>query len=374
MSRTEFVLMALLVSGLTSLFPHVAGAQSASQTSCGWVLTSPRSPPFCDAVAVEIPDCSLAEVGTSAGTANGHFYPSDPCNGTYQCRCTTTTVNCSAAPVASGGNTTVTWSSTNAYNNSCSINFYGSGLPSSGTTASIGPVTSSIDRSVTCNGPGGNPTCPLTITPTAPAATGSITTPNSCTILANQSSCLMNVVWSTSNTTGTVTIKRPYAGNSVFASGASGNSPAAWSPPGTYNLDLYDGSAYLNTGVFTASCTSGTSWNGSICAAPASGSITPNSCTIAANANSCTMSVAWTSSNTSGTVTVQRAYAGNSVFATGISGNNAATWSPPGTYHMDLYDGSTKLGSGADFVVSCTSGTSWNGSICVGPSVNVYFN
>ncbi len=161
----SFVVVAILFFGLEA---PTAYAQSASETSYGWVMTSPRTGPICqDPISSET--CDSTNVGTYSN--QGTMFYGDPCNATYQCRSQTTTVNCSAAPVASGGNTTVTWSTTNAYNNTCSINFYGSGLPSSGTSNPIGPVTGPIDRSVTCSGPGGSPTCPLTITPSAPAPT-----------------------------------------------------------------------------------------------------------------------------------------------------------------------------------------------------------
>lgn len=82
----------------------------------------------------------------------------------------------------------------------------------------------------------------------------------------------MPVVWNSSNTTGTVTVQRPYDGNSVMATGPSGSPMMTFSPAGTYTLNLYDGTTFLNSGTFTASCVAGDSWQGGSCQPIASGS------------------------------------------------------------------------------------------------------
>ncbi len=119
-------------------------------------------------------------------------------------------------------------------------------------------------------------------------------------------------------------------------------------------------------GSCSYSCSNGT-WTktSNTCALPAaSGSVTSNSCAISSGASSCAMNVAWASSNTTGTVTIQRPYDNNSIFATGTSGNQSATFTPPATYNLDLYDGTTKLATGS-FVASCAQGSTWDGSICM---------
>lgn len=120
------------------------------------------------------------------------------------------------------------------------------------------------------------------------------------------------------------------------------------------------------TGTCSYSCTNGTwtpNWNSCTLApvvpgAP-SGSITSNSCTISSGGSSCSMNVGWSSSNTTGTVTVQRGYSPYGTIATGPSGNQSFTFSPANTYTLNLYDGGTLIGSGS-FVASCVSGTSWD--------------
>lgn len=114
----------------------------------------------------------------------------------------------------------------------------------------------------------------------------------------------------------------------------------------------------------TTACPTGTSWNGSTCATVTtpSGSITPNSCTISAGAGSCAMNVAWSSSNTTGTVTVQRGYSPYGTIASGTSDTQSFTF-PPGTYTLNLLDGTTPLGS-ANFTASCAADSTWNGSTC----------
>ena len=89
-----------------------------------------------------------------------------------------------------------------------------------------------------------------------------------------------------------------------------------------------------------------------------SGSITSSSCSIAQGASSCAMNVAWSSSNTVGTVSVQRGYSPFGIIASGTNGNQSFTFSPANTYTLNLYDGNTYLGSGY-FTASCTLGTAW---------------
>jgi hypothetical protein len=242
---------------------------------------------------------------TSGATITGHYSYGGYCNQVYTCQCAPT-VTCSASPnpPSYGGNTFVSWSSSGA--NSCSIANYGSATPTAGGTSnSIGPITSEITRDVSCSNAYGSTVCPLSVTPTPPTPTGWFTT-NSCTILSGQGSCLMNVEWGSSNTTGSVTVQRTYAGNSVFASGTSGNNPASWAPPGSYVMALYDGSTWLANGTFNVACEAGTTWSGSVCVPAATATLSVTSpvssgsrSTItwgSTNATSCTTSSNWSNS------------------------------------------------------------------------------
>ncbi|MDD3531319.1 MAG: hypothetical protein PHV99_01885 [Candidatus Pacebacteria bacterium] len=100
-----------------------------------------------------------------------------------------------------------------------------------------------------------------------------------------------------------------------------------------------------------------------------SGTITSNSCTIASGTSSCSMNVQWSSSGTAGTVTVQRAYSPFGVIATGTSGNQTFSFASPGTYHLDLYDDTKKVGAGGDFTALCPANAPWNGTLCLASPV-----
>ncbi|MFA5791962.1 MAG: DUF2341 domain-containing protein [Candidatus Paceibacterota bacterium] len=99
-----------------------------------------------------------------------------------------------------------------------------------------------------------------------------------------------------------------------------------------------------------------------------SGTLTPSttSCTIASGASSCNVSLSWTTTNPVGTSAVTSNYpVANTTVATGNSGTNISFSVPylssPRTFY--LYNNSVLLAQ-STATVSCTSGTSWNGSSC----------
>lgn len=113
-------------------------------------------------------------------------------------------------------------------------------------------------------------------------------------------------------------------------------------------------------------------WNGTSCV-NTSGSITGNSCFIESGESTCEMSVKWNTSNPTGLVTVQRDYAGNSVFATGNNGDTLGTFGPgPGTFALSLHDGNnaTPLDT-ANFTTYCKAGTGWTGTLCLGVTSSI---
>jgi hypothetical protein len=75
------------------------------------------------------------------------------------------------------------------------------------------------------------------------------------------------------------------------------------------------------------------------------------------------MNIAWTSSGTVGTVTVQRGYSPFGTVATGVNGSQSFSFTPPGTYPFRLYDGVTLLNT-ANFTASCAAGTVWSNGVC----------
>ncbi len=122
----------------------------------------------------------------------------------------------------------------------------------------------------------------------------------------------------------------------------------------------------------TVTCANG--WNGSECIAP-TGSITPNSCTIPLGQSSCSMNVAWTTTNTvsEDVIQVRRSYDNNSIVTTGLSGSN--TYSFPyssSPYTLNLYDASRdSIMDTATFSATCSSG-GWDttSGTCVNPVVS----
>lgn len=187
----------------------------------------------------------------------------------------------------------------------------------------------------------------------------------SCFIAAGASTCEVNVSWSVTNPTGAVTVTRPYAGDSVFASGNSGTQPATF-PYGTYSLDLRDSGTALTSGTFSAICVNGSSWNGSVCA-PLSSSVTgtmnSSSCVILAGNSSCQLNVVWSTVNATPPVTITRPYDSDSQFATGASGNQPATFIGEGTWNLNLRSAGNILASGT-YTTACEIGAVWNGSVC----------
>lgn len=100
--------------------------------------------------------------------------------------------------------------------------------------------------------------------------------------------------------------------------------------------------------------------------APATGTLTmPTTCVISVNASSCSISISWTTQNATNTVTVERGYSpfGAISGGTGTSGTTAASYSPPGSYRMDLMHDGRVLDSKV-LVVSCATNTRWNGTKC----------
>src|SRR5205807_1649008 len=133
---------------------------------------------------------------------------------------------------------------------------------------------------------------------------------------------------------------------------------------------LYNNSQLLATSVASSSCTSGTSWNGSTCQAPImSGTLTPAapSCSIAAGANSCNVTLSWTTTNAVGNSAVTSDYpSANTTVATGNSGSTSA--SVPYSSRMFYLYNSGQLLATSVASSSCAPGTSWNGSTCQAPT------
>ena len=104
--------------------------------------------------------------------------------------------------------------------------------------------------------------CTVTATPTF-VMSGTLTSSvPSCTIVAGGNSCSVNLTWSTSDPIGTSAVT---ASGMTDLTGNSGTSVAATVPYSTRTFYLYNSGFQLASRTVTASCASGSVWNGSIC-------------------------------------------------------------------------------------------------------------
>lgn len=241
-----------------------------------------------------------------------------------------------------------------------------------------------------------------------PSAT--ITAPN-CTIAIGASTCTSNLSWTASNITSPVFGGCGYTAQNYGGNCTQGVGFANQTTPGNISATISGNGAYLrvtdNTGTPTyrevtliGNCQSGSTWNGSTCAAntcpngatnpPActtcpggqvmyagscavpTGTISSPGCTIPVGASSCQATFTWSSTNSS-SVTVGSCgytgagYTGNCnvvVFAdqSGASGSVAGTLTTNGAYAVIRNNG-VDLNS-TTVAATCASGSAWNGSTC----------
>ncbi len=104
-----------------------------------------------------------------------------------------------------------------------------------------------------------------------PAPTGTITVPN-CTIAVGANNCSTSVSWTSNATT-----PRVYQGGGLFNLAASNPGTSrnlSYGSGATNAFTLYNNTTLLHAATGTASCTAGSAWNGSACAAAPTASIT----------------------------------------------------------------------------------------------------
>lgn len=213
---------------------------------------------------------------TSNTATQSYTFPS---NGSYSIRAC-------ADKSSSGSSGTISESNEN---NNCGswINVAVSSAPVDGSCSgthyncSAGTSASNVDGSSSwtwiCSGSNGgsNASC----SETKSIMSGTLTpSPATCTISAGSNSCTANFSWTTTNPVGTSAITSgtnnsgATSPNFTVATGNSGTNIAFTLPyinDGNHvarNFYLYNNSQPLAQSSGTASCTSGTSWNGSVCA------------------------------------------------------------------------------------------------------------
>jgi hypothetical protein len=196
---------------------------------------------------------------------------------------------------------------------------------------------------------------------TAAIMSGTLTaSPSSCTIASGASSCNVNLTWTTTNPQG---ISAVTAVGMANVNGNSGSQSFAV-PYSSRIFYLYNNAQLLAQNFATATCISGTAWNGSICTSATttmSGTLTPAfpSCAIASGASSCNINLTWTTTNPQGT---------SAVTATGMANVNGNSGSqsfavPYSSRIFNLYNNAQLLAQ-SPATATCILGTTWNGSIC----------
>ena len=200
-----------------------------------------------------------------------------------------------------------------------------------------------------------------------PAPTGTLTpAAPSCTIAAGASTCNVTLTWTTTNPVGVsaITSNTPSANFTLFTGNNSTGSAPVFYPSRTFFL--FNNALELDRSVATASCASGTSWNGSMCQAAAmTGTLTPAapSCIIAAGASTCNVSLTWATINPAGVsaITSNTPSANFTLFTGNNSTGSAPVFYPSRTFF--LFNNALELDRSVA-TASCASGTSWNGSVC----------
>lgn len=218
-----------------------------------------------------------------------------------------------------------------------------------------------------------------TITISNPPASGTITG-SGCTIASGNSSCTGSVSW---NTTGTSCRYVFNHGTGVLVStNTSGTNQPTTLNFGTNRVALitdclsapinYYTAASIDDAYLTASCASGTTWNGSICAPvpppPPVGTLSATGCTISVGSSVCNGTASW---NVSGSP--QAAVFNNThgiLYSTNLTGSNVPISLRHGSNEIAVFPrsgGFTDTSNKIDFekvTASCASGSSWNGSSC----------
>lgn len=177
----------------------------------------------------------------------------------------TATLSASSTNVAYNTATTLSWNSTNATGCTATGGTFAGAKATSG-SESTGNLTTSTTYTLYCTGAGGNSsTQSVTVTVgSAPSATLTTST-STCTILSGASTCLIPFTWSISNAStpnlyNTTTIN-------TYSTSASGTNVSYAITNGPNTVQARDSSTVLAQVTATGSCTSGTTWSGTICAA-----------------------------------------------------------------------------------------------------------
>ncbi|OGJ03244.1 hypothetical protein A3F97_01205 [Candidatus Nomurabacteria bacterium RIFCSPLOWO2_12_FULL_41_10] len=367
---------------------------------------------------------TLATATATASCSSGTVW-----NGSICILPPTASVSASPSSIGYTSSSTISWSSTRA--TSCALyrgveaNPVATGIP--GGSFNTGSLTASTQYTVYCNNVAGTTSDSVTVA-VGGAPSGSMTlSPTSCPISAGNSSCNINIIWSTTNPIGTSAIT---ATGMTSVNGNSGSQAFAV-PYNSRTFYLYNAGYLLDQKTATSSCDVNTTWNGSVCAlnaftvtatagsggtiSPASRSVnygsittftvTPNTgnyyiysvtgcsgslsgniyttgtitsaCTVSATfmfgtltpaSPSCTISSGNSSCNVNLTWSTTNPIGTSAITATGMTSVNGNSGSqaftvPYAGRTFYLYN-DAKLLAQSSATSSCASGTAWTGSSC----------
>ena len=280
----------------------------------------------CGAGQTYVSSISCHTGGTGTWSPYGSACTAANCTG---CGCVTIpatapTASLSASPtsVASGGQSTLTWGSTNATSCTASGPWSNSGtLSGSGLTD---PLTSNTTFYFQCTGAGG--------TSALKSATVSVTAP------AGGSSCTL-----------------PWGGTIADGASVTAYQSASVTSPATCTSQTRTCSNGTLSGTYTnQSC--------SVSGSGATGSIAGPNCTIAAGASTCSTTVTWSTSG----VTSAQAFQDGSSFSTSLSGSASRTVGySASTFTLFDRTPSPDVQLDSDNARgNCASGSGWNGTYC----------
>lgn len=196
-------------------------------------------------------------------------------------------------------------------------------------------------------------------------------TGTSCQVAPGDSTCELFLDWSLSNPVGSTVVSR---GGTVLVSGtpnATGYSVNAG--PDTDTFSIADNGYQLGTTIATydanVTCTSGHFWNGSVCQAIPTGSISGVSCTIPTGDSTCDVLLSWSANNFFGTPEVRRMSPFYVALSTSLTGTDVAFPTNPDNDQFRIVDlgvGTTYPGDVYDANVTCADvDSAWDGTSCV---------
>lgn len=199
-------------------------------------------------------------------------------------------------------------------------------------------------------------------------ATSLSSTPSSCTIDALSDSCQLDFTW---DLTGSSDPNIYYVNTTLGWEGTLSSDVTGTSEPlsiniGTTTVQARDDESVLHSITVSASCEAGSRSNGSSCYTPdtmyGSVSSSVSACTIAFNESTCDIPFTWSITGATIYPNLYNVTRGV-VYSTSTSGTDISFPITRGTNRIKMRDNNVYVD---DVYVegNCTTGTSWNGSIC----------